>query len=204
MPGRPRLSTLAAAGRHFPWLLALLGAACISRSPTADDWLETQFRTPRGTLEAFQNALAEDLPHLEYRCLSAGFRAEYGVSSLTYREARGELPFYRKLADAEITAERLLPGGAVEYDLVLRHLFGSEHLRVRMTREEFVELFVENDRVHDERLALEESVSIEDRDLTARIPLPRGLELDMISEWRLGREWKIDAVEFLEDPQPKP
>jgi len=204
MRGRPRYPSPETIRRLTALLLALAGAACISRSPGAEDWLETQHRTPRGTLEAFQNALAEDLPDLEYRCLSAGFRAEHGVSSLTYREARGALPFYRKLADAKVAAERPLGEGSVEFDLVLRHLFGSEHLRVRMIREEFVEIYAENDRVHDERVALEESVSIEGRDLTARVPLPRGLELGMISEWRLGREWKIDAVEFLEDPQPQP
>lgn len=200
MPRRPS----SAVGVRLAGLLALAGAGCISRSPGAEDWLTTHFLTPRGTLEAFQNALAEDLPDLEYRCLAGEFRERHGLSSLTYREARSELPFFRKLADAEITGERVLADGSVELDLTLDHLFGHEYLLVRLAREEFVEIYVDDEKVHDERLDLDDALSDERGALTARVELPRGLRSEMISEWRLGREWKIASVEFLEDPQPTP
>ena len=74
--------------RHALALVALpLFAGCLA-APEPEDFLAVGFRRPEQTFRTFQTALRADLPDLEYRCLSAAFKArqEPRITQIGWRE----------------------------------------------------------------------------------------------------------------------
>lgn len=194
-----------AAGSAGALVLAGALCGCISRSPGPEDWLSTSFRTPLSTVEAFQDALAGDLPDLEYRCLSSAFRARHGVSSLAYRTQREELPFFRQMADAEILEVRPLGPRSVEVLGRVSKLGFDRRFRLRLVREDFYEIRRGDELVGDGLAAFEELVELRQDAFgsawaQASAPVPEGLGLAEVTEVRVGQDWKIDDFEILEPP----
>lgn len=192
-------------GSRGALLTALLAtASCVSRSPSPEDFLAAGHRTPLQTLDVFRDALAADLPELEYRCLSSGFVRRHGVNLLGYAEARDELPFFRKAADAEVESQTALPDGRVEFVLCLDHAFGEEWFRVRLVREDYWELWSGDALLSDDLAPFDESVRPSRGNgppsLVAELVLD-GVPIEDVTEVRIGQDWKIDSFETI-DPRP--
>lgn len=189
--------TLAAA------LLTLLGCQVPRPEPAA--LVATGFRTPEQTFATFQSALAADLIDLEYRCFGSAFKRREGLSQLAWRAWRAELlstwPAVRRLATAQITrSEALAPdrwflAGRVEY------LWLDFDFEVELTREDFYELYIDGQRALDDNLVWDGVLSIEEHpdpwgtpSLFASVPVSEPIDPNVLTEVRLGREWKIDAL----------
>ena len=189
--------------------------SCCVSPPTPQEVLDTGFRTPEMTFRSFQVGVRGDLPRLEFACFSTGFRAQYGMSQLSYREIRetrlkSEIAYWLGIPDAEI-----LETVALASDRVLLKLesHGTE-FELGMVREDFWQLWQGGRLLADEPLARgsfreQADVSSEEGQLTmitgfALIPaylnLPPADELNRnFTEFRIGREWKIDHIGGAED-----
>ena len=189
--------------------MALALAACAVPRPTPEALIETGFRTPSQTVQSFQSALAADLVDLEYRCLGSAFKHREGLTQLTWRAYRAELlarwPALRRLATArldapvELAPDRVLVAGRVEY------LWYDFDFEVELVREDFYELYVDGQRALDDALAWDGVLWVEGEaddwpppSLAARVPLLEPVDPNHLSELRLGREWKIDALRRVE------
>ena len=131
----------------------LLGGCCVT-PPTAEEILDLGFRSPKLTLRTFQAGVRGDLPLLEYRCFSQGYKSRNHLSQLAYREFREQElasnPWFQKgVADARILTSESLGEG--------RHLLrvGSQvHvIEVELVREDFWQLWSNTDLLADELLA---------------------------------------------------
>jgi hypothetical protein len=195
----------------------LSSMGCVS-PPSPQEVLDTGFRTPEMTLHTLQMGVRADLPGLEYSCLAAGFRARHGLSQLGYREFRervleGEIAFWLGIPDARVTESlRLSPTRHL-----LRCISHCETFEVELVLEEYWQLWADGELIADVALepgSFDEWTSVyEDGGnhyVFGQVQLPSELaqippeELDSkMSEFRLGREWKIDdlrAGEVLTDP----
>ncbi len=186
----------------------LLSACCVS-PPLVDDWMKVGFKAPVQTIETFRTAVRADAPDLEYRCFSAGFRQRNRISKLTWREAREELrgkyPWLRRgLSDMSVEGAAHLVGDHAEA-LCVTH---GQHIRIGLVREDFAELW-SGDRL----LSDEPDVDFQRQTLRQNDPeghvwfygyaiLP-GVDPD-VTEVRVGREWKIDSFESVEDDGEMP
>ncbi|MBI1380819.1 MAG: hypothetical protein GC161_07005 [Planctomycetaceae bacterium] len=184
-------------------------AACAVPRPTPEALIETGFRTPAQTVRSFQSALAADLVDLEYRCFATSFKRREGLTQLTWRAYRAELlarwPALRRLATAhvetpeELAADRVLVRGRVEY------LWYDFDFEVELVREDFYELYVDGLRALDDAIVWDGVLWVEGQaedwpppSLAARLPLSEPVDPSHLSELRLGREWKIDALRRVE------
>jgi hypothetical protein len=199
--------------------LALLGAGalgCVS-PPSPQEVLDTGYRTPEQTFHTLQVGVRGDLPALEYACLSGAFRARHGLSQLAYREFRervlqGEIAYWLGIPAAEIRESRPLGVGR---RLLVCESHG-ETFELELVREDFWQMWVEGELVADE--ALEDgsfsewtevfrdspgtTLVLGHAQLPARLSALDAEELDAgLSEFRIGREWKIDEFHGL-DPSP--
>lgn len=175
--------------------MAALPAGCLC-PPSDEALLAVGYRTPEQTVESFQTGVRADEPYVEYACLSSGFVRRNRLSKLIWLEFRDELfgrhPFLRTgLAKAEVES--------VETDGARSRLVMTSYGRrfeLELVREDFRQLYVGPELVHDEEFPFASSTSVQpgdDRDwLTGGVPLPDGVDGDTITELRLGREWKID------------
>lgn len=159
------------------------------------------FRDPEQTFALFRLAFRENLPDLEYRCLSGGYKQRARISQLGYAEFRDELlaetPFLRlALHKAEI--EQVVRLGERRARIRASALGGT--LIVDFVREEYWEIWAGRELLLDAPVddlyerGYQELVS-DDSGTTwflARIPL-EGVDSARITEVRLGQEWKIDA-----------
>ena len=160
------------------------------------------FRDPEQTFALFRLAFREDLPDLEYRCLSGGYKRRERISPLGYAQFRDDLlaetPFLRlALHKAEIDE--------VEY-------FGQRRARIRASalgrtlvvdfvREEYWEIWAGRELLLDDEVGdlYEEGyvAVVPDESGTqwylGRIPLEGIDDPKRITEVRLGQEWKIDS-----------
>ena len=159
------------------------------------------FRSPEQCFKTLRAAIRGDLPRLEYRSLSSGFRSRNGLSQLSYREFREE--WYAKnpwlktaLSNAEVLEQTDHPDGR---SAILRVGVLGEEALIYLVAEDFAQLW--------DRAELREDVAVEDmgallanRDgsWVARVPG----EGEPPTELRLGREWKIDGIERVEDAAP--
>lgn len=193
--------------------LWLLGSACVT-PPTPQEILATGFRTPEMTFKSFQVGVAADLPRLEYRCLSAGFRSRVnngqGLSQLAYRELREQvlskrLEFWLGIPDAEIIAVESMGEGR----RLLRASSHGHEFELEMIREDYWQIWSGDELLADEALpngSFPQWAEIYREDgrspqVSALALLPSDLALRDIdelnrslTEFRIGREWKIDWI----------
>ncbi len=181
--------------------LLLPAAGCCVTPPDADVILDLGYRTPEQTFFTFQVGMRGDLPRLEYACLSSDFRGRNGLSQLAYREFReqwmDENPWLRKgVAEAAVEARVDLADGVVRLDCSsYGHAF-----QVLLVREDFEQAWSGDRLVHDElieefsRGLIEEPRDDGGREVYAGTSLPPEAGGAPLTEFRIGREWKIDDV----------
>lgn len=203
-PAAMRLATL-----HRTTTAILLAAAatacCGTPRRTAADWLAAGFRGPEQAFHTFQAAFGADELDLEYRCWSAGFKRREGVSQLAYREFRVQLlrdrPSLRCVAAAEIVATERVADDRCRLRARISTLFAHVELAVELVREDYWELWSDDRRVADD--AADYATLLEpDGGLPPGLALPPGVDASSVTEIRLGREWKIDAIETVHEDPP--
>ena len=199
----PRLGRVPVLTRALFLAAAYLGSlqACCVTPPTAEELMDLGYRSPEQTFLTLRAAVRGDLPRLEYRSLSAGFRSRNGLSQLSYREFRGE--WYAKnpwlkpaLSQAEILERTDHPDGRHS---VLRGGILGEEARIHLVAEDFAQLWDQSELRED--LAVEDMgalLSSRDGSWVASVP-GKG---EAPTELRLGREWKIDGIERVETATP--
>lgn len=192
--GRNRLAALLA--------LVMLGASCVS-APDPIDWQAASnapFRSPEGTFHAFKTAAAGDAPDLGYRCLSSGFRQRNGISQLVFRELMDRFPWYGYLSRAEVIERREVGENRVEFVCDIEVLFKTTRVRFGFIREDFFEVYSGREEVDGDLQPFEELArSVQSGGIPGFeiwIEVPPGLVAGEITEIRVGREWKIDAMEL--------
>lgn len=173
--------------------------------------LDLGYRTPEQTFLTFRTGMRGDLPRLEYACLSSGFRSRNGLSQLAYREFReqwmDENPWLRKgIAEAEV--ERTVP--LAESWVRLECSSYGHRFEVLLVREDFEQAWSGGELVRDELLEdfsaalLEEPRADGGRDVYAGTSLPPDAGSAPLTEFRIGREWKIDDVREADPPTGPP
>lgn len=195
------------------WVIMGTSGCCVS-PPTSQELLEVGFRTPEQTFRTFQTASAGQLAHLEYRCLSLGFRSRNDLSRLKYLTFRDEWlksePLLRYAIDrAEITSVQRPDGsekGVSRCRLLARTL--RRTLSIELVREEFYEIWTEDGLIDSRDLDFDGSTGIQDSGSESwfygQVPLPAGFDGAEVSDLSLRREWKIDHFELVEKSEPKP
>jgi len=165
--------------------------------PSAEEFLDLGYRSPRQAFQTLKAGIRGDLPRLEYRSLSSGFRRRNGLSQLSYREFREEWfsknPWIKLALSQTEVLERTERS---ETEVTLRvGALGSEFL-VELVAEDFYQLWdgeeLREDALIDDLGAL---LRPEAGDWVARVPG----DGDSPSELRVGREWKVDGIASLED-----
>jgi hypothetical protein len=173
------------------------GGACTTCPPDARDWLATGFRTPAAAFKTFQVGVGADLPSLEYRSLSAGFKRRAGISELTWREFREQLfdeqPWLARVACAEVLEEQPQSAGRVRLVARASYLWVARTFAVDLVREDFFELYAAGERASDGFIEFERVFDAAPDALVLRLPSTGLEELGPLSEVRVGREWKIDG-----------
>ena len=180
--------------------LGSLGSCCLS-PPTAEELMDLGYRSPPQAFNTLKAAIRGDLPRLEYRSLSTDFRRRNGLSQLSYREFREEWfaqnPWMKAaLSGAEVLERVDHPGGR---RTTLRvGVLGQEGL-VILVAEDFAQLW--------DQAELREDVGVED--MGALLTQRDGRWIASVpgdgappTELRLGREWKIDGIERVEEAAP--
>jgi hypothetical protein len=185
---------------------SLLVSACCVSPPLTQEWLAVGFREPGQTIKTFQTAVRADAPDLEYRCFSAGFRKRNGISKLTWREAREELrnknPWLRRgIADMRVEGDVDVLGGRATATCVTH----GRHIRIGLVREDFAELWSGAMLLSDEPDVEFDKHTQMQHDAQGFAwfygwaVLNAGPEAPDVTEVHVGREWKIDAIETVED-----
>ncbi len=196
-------------GRRWPlwataWAGILLLAGCVS-TPSPQEVLGTGFRSPEQTLRTFLVALRADLIDLEYRCLGVDFRQANGIGSeAVYARARDEVferePLLSWLLDAEVEVlERRevglsarSGGRLVELRVEVRTWLVDRELEILFEESAFYETHDAEGLLEDDFLsAWGEAVGREGDELVLRAPMPEGVSVDELVEFRAGKEWKI-------------
>lgn len=200
-------------GRLLLLGLALAPLGCKTPPPRAGELLEVLgderrpfHATPEQTFEAFRLAFRGRLYDLEYNCLSSGFKERQGLGQVTYREARdralGTFLVAWALWKAEVSEVEYLDDGRAR----LEASYSGRTVRVDLVREEFWETWGGNDRLGDAHRPWGDGVlpTAEDEDpgLWAFVPLEERAQASQVTEIRVGREWKIDHFELL-DQEPE-
>ena len=179
--------------------------ACCLSPPAAHELLAVGFRRPEQTFRTFQTALRADLPDLEYRCLSGDFkRREGGITEILWREYRERLfreqPWLKLAARAEIVATTALPDGRVRITARVEAFLVDEVFLVDFVREDFYESF-DGEGLLEDAVASWQEIAVErEGRLVVSVPAPEGASLDEITEFRAGREWKIDGFHVPAEP----
>lgn len=197
-----------------PLLLALaLLPSCVT-APSPQEVLDTGYRTPRQTFHTLQVGVRGDLPGLEYACFSSAFRARFGLSQLAYREFREEVlehevAFWLGIPAAEVVREE-----AIDPRRTRLHCSShGEEFVLELVREDYWQAWGGAELLADEALEeglFEERAEVFD-DGTGRVVLTGfalapadlasgGAEAlsSRLTEFRIGREWKIDGLGGLE------
>ena len=182
------------------------GPGCVS-PPSAAELLAVGFRTPEQTFATFQTAVRAEEPDLQVRCFSSRFVAENRLSKLTWREFWDQetrrQPLLRKgIADAR-------PEGAVDRRGDRAQLVLESHgrrMRVAFVLDDFAEVWAGSDPLVDEEVRFRDRVGMQEagdgsRWLYGQVRLPSRAPAGLapITELRLGREWKIDGIEVLDE-----
>jgi hypothetical protein len=197
--------------------LALALAGCVS-TPEPEEVLATGFRTPEMTFHTLQVGVRADLPGLEYACLSGDFRARYGLSQLAYREFREdvlehEIAFWLGIPKAEVLETVVL----AEDRRLLRCESHGTPFELELVREDYWQLWEGQELIADELLppgsfperaeVFSEAPGVTMVSGFAQLPtyldhLPPEELNRRFTEFRIGREWKIDRIAGLAEPGP--
>jgi len=194
----------------LPSMWAWILCACCLSPAAPEDLLAVGYRSPEQTLRTFQTALRSDLLGLEYRCLSEGFKRRNGVTELTWRLVREDMPWLKHAARAEIVEREDLPGDRKRLVARLDTLFIDETFAVDFVRQGFFETYDHEGLLEDDFASWLEIAREDGDSLVVEIPMPRGVAPHEITEFRAGQEWKIDSLERLTDapsstnPEPTP
>jgi len=176
------------------WALGL--SACLS-APTSEAWLAVGFRSPEQTFATFQTGMRADLPDLEYRCLAGDLKRREEFSQLGWREFRRELfrsrPWLKLAAKAEIVRLEPLGPGRVRLHAEVDTWFKDVEFALDLVREDYWELYAGPERVADDLGDWNQMVRERGDEFTLRVPRPEGRSSEDLSEFRAGREWKIDG-----------
>jgi hypothetical protein len=186
----------------------LFSACCVS-PPLVDEWMKVGFKAPVQTIETFQTAVRADAPDLEYRCFSAGFRRRNHISKLTWREAREKLrsdyPWMRRgLSDMSVEGTVRVEGDRA----LLVCVTHGQHFRVGFVREDFAELWSGERLLSDDPDVDFDRHTMTQKDAEGHVwfygcAVVPGVDPD-VTEVRVGREWKIDSFESVEDDGDMP
>ena len=163
--------------------------------------MDLGYRSPLQAFNTLKAAIRGDLPRLEYRSLSAGFRSRNGLSQLSYREFReewfGQNPWMKAALSGAEVLERVDHAGGRR--TVLRVGILGEEALVHLVAEDFAQLW--------DQAELREDVAVDD--MGALLTQRDGRWTASVegggappTELRLGREWKVDGIERVEDPAP--
>ncbi|MFT5286041.1 MAG: hypothetical protein ACI8TQ_002209 [Planctomycetota bacterium] len=189
-------------------LVAGLGMSCIA-APLPSDWLDAgnaPFRTPEGTFNAFKTAAAGNAADLGYRCLSSEFRRRNGMGQLAFRELRDRFPWFKYLSRAKVLEETQIGEDQIEYLCEIEVLFKTIQVRFGFLREDYFDVFSGAETIGGEVQPFDKLTKrVEARGVPwveIHIPVPGGRKFDDITEIRVGREWKIDAIEMIESENP--
>lgn len=185
--------------------LSIAVSACCVAPPRAENLLAVGFRTPEQAFRTFQTAVRADDPGALRRCLSARFIAENKLSEQVFREfwerLEAEQPFLRRgIADAAIVEP-----AEIRRDLArLGAVSHGRRIQVALVREDFCEAWEGGERRMDEAASFPDRSGVQTgpdgtRWMFGRMPVPAGVATDRITELRVGREWKIDGFEILEE-----
>lgn len=196
----PRIGTVPTNTRVIFFLLAAcMGTvqSCCTTPPSAEELLDLGYRSPRQAFQTLRAGIRGDLPRLEYRSFSSGFRRRNGLSQLSYREFREEWysqnPWI-KLALSQAEILEIIQRSETHASLRVGAL-GSEVL-VELVAEDFYQLW-DGDELREDALIddLGALLTPEAGEWVARVPGAGSSP----SELRLGREWKVDDIR-----QPEP
>lgn len=179
--------------------LLLASAGCCAARPAPADWLAVGFRSPDQTVATFRTAVAADQPDLEYRCLSSRFRRTHGGSQLAYREFRAALlaehPEIKRLGGAELEPARELGEGRAEVLAEVSAFFRTARVRFELVREDYWEMWRGAELLADGRADFAAMATPPEIQLP-----PEAAAAGEFTELRVGREWKIDAIEPIAEP----
>ena len=194
-------------------VLVLLGLCTACAGPDVRTELsQAGFRTPRQTFDTYRAAFLSDFVTLEYLCLSDHFKAANGITILNYGEVReimlDDQAFLRfGLGRAKIVRVEPLTANRVRLHIRSESLFHDVQFACELVREDFYEIWADGERLQDDHLerfsnafritpaadgtpVAQSWVTLEDPDSGIRI-----------SEFRVGREWKIDFINLLDPAQ---
>lgn len=191
----------------FLALFAATTSGCCSLTPGPKDWLDVGFRSPAQCFHTFQVAIASEELDLEYRCLSSGFKRRNRLSQLALRELHDELesemPWFRCISKAQVLEEHAI---SAERHLLIAEVsvfFHTQRFQVMLVREDFYETYRGAELLFDDAASWSELVRTDPDDpgtLEARVPSHGEFDPALVTELRVGREWKID--DFQELPEP--
>jgi hypothetical protein len=187
-----------------PSVWAWIFCACCLSPAAPEDLLAVGYRSPEQTLQTFQTALRSDLLGLEYKCLSEGFKRRHGVTELTWRLVREDMPWLKHAARAEIVEREDLPGGRKRLVARLDTLFVDETFAVDFVRHDFYETYDDEGLLEDDFASWREIARKEGDSLILEVPMPEGVAPHEITEFRAGQEWKIHSFERLTDAPTSP
>ncbi|HZO08926.1 MAG TPA: hypothetical protein VFC77_06080, partial [Myxococcota bacterium] len=99
------------------------------------------------------------------------------------------------------------PSGPAQVRRELARLLVVSHgrsMRIDLVREDFCEAWEGGERKVDEAAPFQDRSGVQTAAdgthwIYGRMPVPEGLQTDRITELRVGREWKIDGFEILEE-----
>ena len=199
----PRIGSVTTLTRALFLSAASLGSlqACCVTPPSAEELMDLGFRSPEQAFNTLRAGIRGDLPRLEYRSLSGGFRSRNGLSQLSYREFREqwfrENPWLKAaVSGAEVLERRDHPSGRSS---VLRvGVLGQEAL-VFLVAEDFAQLW-DRDELREDVLVDDMGALLKQRDGRWVASVPGGGTAP--TELRLGREWKIDGIERVDESAP--
>jgi hypothetical protein len=204
-------------------LLALAAAmalpSCATTPPTPAELVAVGFRAPEQTFRTFQAAVGADLIDLEYRCYSDEFKREWEITQGNYRVARkqlfDEIPWIRRISRADVLGQTEIEPALVRLDARVSFLMQSVDVEVYLSRTDFYELWIGDERLSDGVLEFTDVVrrvseggdAPWDRTemVLAAIELESPLapnvaqRLDQISEVVVGREWRIAGLRLKTD-----
>jgi|GEM_PF-1083369 len=201
-------------------VLVALGASCAVAPPAPEALASVGFRSPKQTFRTFQAAVGADLVDLEYRCYAEEFKREWDITQGNYRVARkqlfDEIPWVRRVSTAEVLGETAIDPTLVRLDARVTFLFQTVDVEVYLSRGDFYELWVGDERISDANIEFTDAVRrVSEGDdpfertemvlaaveLEAPVPPRVATRLDTITELRVGREWRIAGLRLKPDDE---
>jgi hypothetical protein len=188
---------------------ALPSGCCLVRPPDAKTLFDAGnggWRTPESAFETFRVAFGADLPEMEYRSLSDGFRRVHQISLQGWLIARQKLidtqPLLGLLTKARVVRSQEV--GARRHRLVVQT--AGRRFVVDLVREDEFQIYAGGVFIADGSLDFGSAVHVSDapagKRVSAEVFVPDadlvGVDLSILSVLRVEQVWKIDG--FGEEP----